>query len=57
MVSVGVPSLFASYVHDIIARLFRFDELHPSEQTDRVVAREVAAAIRRKSSKWTTWFS
>ncbi|CAL1698361.1 unnamed protein product [Somion occarium] len=36
---------------------FLFDELHPSEQTDRVVAREVAAAIRRKSSKWTTWFS
>lgn len=36
---------------------FRFDELHPSEQADRIVAREVAAAIRRKSSKWVTWFS
>ncbi|KAH8092197.1 GDSL lipase/esterase [Cristinia sonorae] len=34
-----------------------FDELHPSEQADRVVAREVAAAIHRQSSKFTTWFS
>ncbi|TCD62320.1 hypothetical protein EIP91_007060 [Steccherinum ochraceum] len=34
-----------------------FDELHPSEQADRVVAREVTAAIQRKSSRWATWFS
>ncbi|KAJ3544437.1 hypothetical protein NM688_g5746 [Phlebia brevispora] len=34
-----------------------FDELHPSEQTDRVVAREIAAAIRGSSSKYATWFS
>ncbi|TCD67365.1 hypothetical protein EIP91_010201 [Steccherinum ochraceum] len=34
-----------------------FDELHPSEQADRVVAREIAAAINRKSSNWTTWYS
>jgi len=34
-----------------------FDELHPSEQTDRIVAREVSAAIHRQSSQWTTWFS
>ncbi|KAK7685016.1 hypothetical protein QCA50_011851 [Cerrena zonata] len=34
-----------------------FDELHPSEQADRVVAREVAATIRRESSKWATWLS
>ncbi|TCD62319.1 hypothetical protein EIP91_007059 [Steccherinum ochraceum] len=34
-----------------------FDELHPSEQADRVVAREVAAAIHRKSGRWATWFS
>ncbi|KAI0791061.1 GDSL lipase/acylhydrolase [Abortiporus biennis] len=34
-----------------------FDELHPSEQADRIVAREVTAAIRRTSSRWVTWFS
>ncbi|OCH95459.1 GDSL lipase/acylhydrolase [Obba rivulosa] len=34
-----------------------YDELHPSEQADRVVAREIAAAINRQSSQWTTWFS
>ncbi|THH26384.1 hypothetical protein EUX98_g7799 [Antrodiella citrinella] len=34
-----------------------FDELHPSEQADRVVAREVAAGILRESGRWTTWFS
>jgi len=34
-----------------------FDELHPSEQADRVVARQITNAIQRKSEKWTTWFS
>lgn len=34
-----------------------FDELHPSEQADRVVARNMANAISRKSEKWITWFS
>ncbi|KZT00212.1 carbohydrate esterase family 16 protein [Laetiporus sulphureus 93-53] len=32
-----------------------YDELHPSEQTDRVIARELAAAIVRNSSQWITW--
>jgi len=32
-----------------------FDELHPSVQTDRIVAREVTAAIQRQSDRWTTW--
>ncbi|PCH43141.1 carbohydrate esterase family 16 protein [Wolfiporia cocos MD-104 SS10] len=32
-----------------------FDELHPSEQTDRVIAREIAGAIVRNSSDWITW--
>jgi len=34
-----------------------YDELHPSEQTDRVIAREIAAAIVRNSTQWTTWYS
>jgi len=34
-----------------------FDELHPSEQADRVVAREISQAIQGKTSKWTTWLS
>ncbi|KAF7419653.1 hypothetical protein PC9H_002245 [Pleurotus ostreatus] len=33
------------------------DELHPSEQADRIVAREIASVIRGKANKWTTWFS
>ncbi|KAH9922176.1 uncharacterized protein B0H18DRAFT_1018380 [Fomitopsis serialis] len=32
-----------------------YDELHPSEQTDRVIAREIAAAIVRNSSTWIDW--
>ncbi|PCH43140.1 carbohydrate esterase family 16 protein [Wolfiporia cocos MD-104 SS10] len=32
-----------------------YDELHPSEQTDRVIAREIAGAIVRNSSDWITW--
>ena len=35
----------------------RYDELHPSEQADRVVAREITAAILRTSERWITWFS
>ncbi|KZT00213.1 carbohydrate esterase family 16 protein [Laetiporus sulphureus 93-53] len=34
-----------------------YDELHPSEQTDRVIARELAAAIVRNSSSWITWLT
>ncbi|KAK7688808.1 hypothetical protein QCA50_008348 [Cerrena zonata] len=34
-----------------------WDEIHPSEQADRVVAREITDAIKRKSDKWSTWFS
>ncbi|KII92682.1 carbohydrate esterase family 16 protein [Plicaturopsis crispa FD-325 SS-3] len=34
-----------------------YDELHPSEQSDRIVAREITKAIQGKDSKWTTWFS
>lgn len=37
--------------------LSRFDELHPSEQADRQVAKAIAAAINRKTEQFTTWFS
>lgn len=33
-----------------------FDELHPSEQADRVVAREIAAALQGNTT-WATWLS
>lgn len=35
----------------------RYDELHPSEQSDRVVAREIAGILEGKDSKYATWFS
>ena len=35
----------------------RYDELHPSEQADRIVAREMAAVIDGQGSKWATWIS
>ncbi|TFK34673.1 carbohydrate esterase family 16 protein [Crucibulum laeve] len=34
-----------------------FDELHPSEQADRVVAKEISKVINGKTSKWATWLS
>ncbi|KAF8066945.1 GDSL lipase/esterase [Lyophyllum atratum] len=33
------------------------DELHPGEQADRIVAREVAKVIRGEKSRWSTWLS
>lgn len=33
----------------------RYDEVHPSEQSDRVVAREIANAITRNSTDYITW--
>ena len=37
----------------------RYDELHPSEQSDRNLARRMADAITRNESDttWITWFS
>ncbi|KAK0472419.1 hypothetical protein EDD18DRAFT_443542 [Armillaria luteobubalina] len=32
-----------------------YDELHPSEQADRIVAREIAQVARGEENKWTTW--
>ncbi len=40
-----------------VARASRVDELHPSEQADRIVAREIAEVIQGKANKWTTWLS
>ncbi|KAH7928796.1 carbohydrate esterase family 16 protein [Leucogyrophana mollusca] len=34
-----------------------YDELHPSEQTDRIIAREMTAVMKGKPSKWATWLS
>jgi len=33
------------------------DELHPSEQADRIVAREIALTLEGKRSRWATWLS
>ncbi|KAF5334166.1 hypothetical protein D9758_014835 [Tetrapyrgos nigripes] len=34
-----------------------YDELHPSEQANRIVAREIAQVFQGKQSQWTTWLS
>ncbi|KAJ7203776.1 hypothetical protein GGX14DRAFT_551761 [Mycena pura] len=31
--------------------------LHPSEQTDRVLAKEIAQVVKGKENRWTTWLS
>ncbi|KAH7909673.1 carbohydrate esterase family 16 protein [Hygrophoropsis aurantiaca] len=34
-----------------------YDELHPSEQTDRIIAREITTVMKGEASKWATWWS
>ena len=34
-----------------------YDELHPSEQAGRIVARQIADVVQGKRNKWTTWLS
>jgi len=34
-----------------------YDELHPSEQADRIVAREITQVIKGEDNKWTTWLT
>ncbi|KAK0185023.1 GDSL lipase/esterase [Armillaria mellea] len=34
-----------------------YDELHPSEQADRILARQIAQIARGEENKWTTWIS
>ncbi|KAI0754371.1 GDSL lipase/esterase [Daedaleopsis nitida] len=34
-----------------------FDELHPSVQAERVVAKAISDAIHRRTEKWITWLS
>ncbi|KAJ7723269.1 hypothetical protein DFH07DRAFT_946555 [Mycena maculata] len=38
-------------------KINRTDELHPSEQADRIIAREIALMLEGKTSKWTTWLN
>ncbi|KAJ6551728.1 carbohydrate esterase family 16 protein [Mycena capillaripes] len=33
------------------------DELHPSEQADRIIAREIALTLEGKESQWSTWLN
>lgn len=35
----------------------RNDDLHPTEQVDRILAREIALAISGDASQWLTWIS
>ena len=35
----------------------RYDELHPSVQAERVVAKALSDVIHRRSEKWITWLS
>lgn len=41
----------------VMLKKHRYDELHPSEQSDRVVAREIANILDGKGSEYATWFS
>ncbi|EGN96374.1 carbohydrate esterase family 16 protein [Serpula lacrymans var. lacrymans S7.3] len=34
-----------------------YDELHPSEQSDRIVAREITAVMKGEENQWVTWLS
>ncbi|KAG2754216.1 carbohydrate esterase family 16 protein [Suillus brevipes Sb2] len=34
-----------------------YDELHPSQQSDRIVAREMTAVMMGENNQWTTWLS
>ncbi|PIL33347.1 hypothetical protein GSI_04798 [Ganoderma sinense ZZ0214-1] len=34
-----------------------YDELHPSVQASRVVAKAISDAIQRRSEEWITWLS
>ena len=55
-----IASSGASYPSSCLAVLIgrsRFDELHPSVQAERVVAKAISDAIRRRSEKWIAWLS
>ncbi|KAG1736687.1 carbohydrate esterase family 16 protein [Suillus paluster] len=34
-----------------------YDELHPSQQSDRIIAREMTAVMKGEYNQWTTWLS
>lgn len=35
----------------------RYDELHPSQQSDRNIAKEITAVMKGEYNQWTTWLS
>lgn len=37
--------------------MYRWDELHASEQADRHIAREVSNVIQGIGSQWVNWLS
>ena len=52
--------VLASFAPTVLTYFFlsvRYDELHPSEQADRQIARAIVDAIQFGSRRWTTWFS
>lgn len=34
-----------------------YNDLHPSQQANRVVAREITAVLKGEQNRWTTWWS
>lgn len=61
IVSYGAVLLYSSGASnaDCDSILSRVDELHPGEQADRIVAREIVKAINGsdEGGRWTTWFT
>ncbi|KAH9847599.1 GDSL lipase/esterase [Lenzites betulinus] len=55
--STGDPGVCTDAVGTDRDSFLWFDELHPSEQTDRKIAEIMTDTILRKSEKWITWLS
>lgn len=41
----------------LCSRIYRYNDLHPSQQANRVVAREITAVLKGEQNRWTTWWS
>ncbi|PIL25383.1 hypothetical protein GSI_13273 [Ganoderma sinense ZZ0214-1] len=55
--SVSDPGVCTDAVGTDQASYLWYDELHPSEQTDRIVAKAISDVIHRRSEQWITWLS